>query len=556
MSPTASSESASSLLPSLRRGWWRLLLVLALTSIAATMSVAGPLDELSLDRWSKLRETERYQLNIAEKYYRDGAWKVALSEYEKFLSLHEKSDGASYAQLKWGLCQVQLRKSNTAIKDGFQSILDYWPNSPDSVTAAYLIGRTYKEMGEAKKAKKAYAKLLSDHGKDFMATLARVDLAEIAQGEGDNAECVRWWKELVFQSSRPTPEQAAPCEEASRRLAVYSFQAGAAREGIESLATTYAKPDLPYQIVYWARGPITTLVAAEETKARGEQVANEATAWLREQAPADISGENDKQLARRYWNAASELNIVAKRFDAAKETHDSIRGLFGEDDDLRTSIAAWHKAQGARDKAREIYRGFKDPILGEKMVAESYYEEQKYDQAAIAYRQLAEHDTDHAADWQGSMAWMHRLAHQFDEAVAAYRALMQSDVARINQWQFEMGHAYREAGQLKEAIATYRECENYPDNYHYMAWCHRALKEHSEAILLYREVMVGHEPSAPWALLQIGYTQEEADQKEQAIRSFQQVCRKFPKSSQASEAHAHLQNQYKITATLGGATEE
>ena len=84
----------------------------------------GPLDEMSLDRWAKLRETERYQLKIAEKYYNERNWKVALAEYEKFLTQHEASEGAPYAQLKWSLCQVQLRKLNTAIKEGFQSVID------------------------------------------------------------------------------------------------------------------------------------------------------------------------------------------------------------------------------------------------------------------------------------------------------------------------------------------------------------------------------------------------------------------------------------------------
>ena len=120
--------------------------------ITATV-LAAPLDQLPLDRWAKLREAERYQLQVAEKYYREQNWKIALAEYEKFLSLYEKSEGAPYAQLKWSQCQVQLRKLNTAIKDGFQSVVDYWPESPEALACAYYIARTYKDMAEVKKAK-------------------------------------------------------------------------------------------------------------------------------------------------------------------------------------------------------------------------------------------------------------------------------------------------------------------------------------------------------------------------------------------------------------------
>src|SRR5262245_19757690 len=146
---------------------------------------AGPLDEMSLDRWAKLREVERYQLNIAEKFWRESQWKVAADEYEKFLKLYDKSVGAPFAQLKWSMCQVNLRNLNTAIKDGFQSVIDYYPDSPEALTSALLIGRTYKNMGDLKAAKKAYEKLLKDNPKHYVAVLARADLVDIATTEKD-----------------------------------------------------------------------------------------------------------------------------------------------------------------------------------------------------------------------------------------------------------------------------------------------------------------------------------------------------------------------------------
>src|SRR4051812_47352050 len=94
-----------------------ILLAMACLLLGGARAPAGPLDEMSLDRWARLREVERYQLNVAEKYFREKQWKVAADEYEKFLKLYERSVGAPYAQLKWSLCQVNLRNLNTAIKD-------------------------------------------------------------------------------------------------------------------------------------------------------------------------------------------------------------------------------------------------------------------------------------------------------------------------------------------------------------------------------------------------------------------------------------------------------
>ena len=88
-----------------------------------------------------------------------------------------------------------------------------------------------------------------------------------------------------------------------------------------------------------------------------------------------------------------------------------------------------------------------------------------------------------------------------------------------------------------------------------MASCHRQLKEQNEAIVLYNQIKVV-DKSAPEASLQIGFTYEEAGEKEKAIRTFQLTCKRYPKTDQASKAHAHLQNKYNINVTLGGAEEE
>ena len=104
---------------------WALSAIILVALTSSTATAQHRLDEMSLERWAKLRETERYQLKIAEKYFREQNWKVASGEYEKYITLYENSEGAPYAQMKWSLAQVQLRKANTAIKDGFQSVIDY-----------------------------------------------------------------------------------------------------------------------------------------------------------------------------------------------------------------------------------------------------------------------------------------------------------------------------------------------------------------------------------------------------------------------------------------------
>lgn len=520
-----------------------------------TTAFAAPLDQLPLERWAKLREAERYQLQVAEKYYREQNWKIALAEYEKFLSLYEKSEGAPYAQLKWSQCQVQLRKLNTAIKDGFQSVVDYWPESPEAIACAYYIARTYKDMGETKKAKQAYLNVVTKHKSHLAGVLARTDLLDIARVEGDQVRQIALWRELTFDIKRD-PESAEVCANASRQLAVHYFYEGSFEEGQKALATTYNAEQLPYHAMYYARGPITELIAQPETKAKGDKVADAGVAFMKGLAPTDHASPANKAKARECWFYVADLEAAAKRSDKVPQIYDQIIKTFGVDDEILGRLAAFYKSDNRREQARQTYNQYKDAIEGQSQIAYSYREEQKWEPAIAIYRTLNSRDQKLPHRWKGEMALTYRYASKCDEAVAAYRELMQEDAEKSSQWEWEIGCTYRDFHRWQEAIKAFRDTENFPEAYKQMAACHRQLKEFKEAIGLYYQVIGSDPPSAPWALLQVGYTQEEAGDKEKAIRALQQVCAKFSKTGQASEAHAYLQDKFKINATLGGDTAE
>ncbi len=490
-----------------------------LVAVLATLAWAVKYDELALDRWAKLGEADRYQLNIAEKYYRELNWKAALSEYEKFLTLYEKSEGAPYAQLKWSICQVNLRKSNSAIKDGFQSVIDYWPDSSEAIAAGYLIGKTYKDMGETKQAKKFYGKVLAEHPDNLMALLARIDLADLARIEGDEKRRLALWNEVVYRADRKG--DAAPfCADISNQLATHHFSDGNFVEALKALATTYQEPQLPTYVHYYVRGPLAQLIAVPESKARGLKMADAAIAYIKGKIPAGPKDDGEKTQFRQDWYYVAEIEHYAGRPDLALAAYDAVLNAFGADDDTLGRKAGQLKSAGRRDEARAHYNRFQNQAEGQHQIAHSFREEQKWDQA-----------------------------------IAIYQNLVSSDAKNGNRWNWELAGTYRDAGKFKEAIGVFRLCDNFPEDLRQMAACHRRLGEAKEALVLYQQVMA-HAPSAPGALLEISRTYEEANQKEAAIKAFQQVCKRFPQSGEASAAHARLQDVYKINVTLGGAAAE
>ena len=517
---------------------------------------AARLDEMSLDSWAKLREVERYQLQIAEKYYRQKNWKVAMAEYEKFLTLYEQSEGAAYSQLKWSLCLVHLRKINTAVKDGFQSVIDYWPDSPQAVSAAYYIGKSYKDMGEIEPAKKAYQNVLSAHPKHLVAVYATVDLIDLSRIEDDLDARIRYWKRLTFDTAR-TKESQRHCIEASRQLAQHMLGTGSFSDAVEALQTTYTDDELAVNVHQFAREAIRRKGAESKTRAAAGQLADLAIGYFRDLLEANPEAAGQKDTARRYWYYMADFHAAARRDSKIPDFYKQIMDRFGNDDQTRRRLADWYKSQGRYDEARAQYAQFKNKIEGQNLTAISYRDQKQYEPAVSAFRRVIALDSENHVKWTAEIANIyHNYARKYDKAIAVYEELLKADSEHAEKWRWQIATAYRDGGKYKQAIGHYRQCTNFPSNYREMAACYRKLENYAEAIVLYSQIMGGAPRQAPWALLEIGYTQEQAGQKEKAINTFRQVCKRFPKDGHASRAHARLQSKYKINVTLGGAKDE
>ncbi len=532
-----------------------ILFALLLTSLVAAEPAAAQshaLHEMSLERWGKMREVERHQMKVAEKYFRERNWSVAADEYDKYLTLYERSDAAPHALLKWSLCQVELRHQNTAINDGFRSVIDYWPDSEDAVAAAYYVGKTLRDIGQNTKAKSALQEVVDDHAKHLAGLHAMVALAEIAAIEKDDKAKVEIWRRLTFDATR-NKRTARQCENAANQLAAHLFASGGFDEATKSLATNYQNDRLHREVVQRSGPILARLVGSSDTEAEGIQLADRLVDYLRQQEPEDISAETGKQTAKQLCYLIVGVQRTARRDQQVESMFSEIAKRFGSDDELLGQMADWYKSNDEYEKARSAYQRFADKVAGLSQIATSYRQQRRLSPAIETYAQLVAADAENKFRWQGESAWTYREFGKYDEAIAIYSELMKQDINNADRWLWETATANRDASKWKQAIGFFRQSNRFPDNYREMASCHRRLKQHSEAVILYQQIAGGHNASAPWAMLQIGYTEEEANQKEKAIAAFKKVCKLFPKDHHASRAHAHLQTKYKISVTLGGA---
>ena len=193
---------------------------------------------MPLEAFAKLREIERYQLKIAEKFYLSGDYKAAASEYEKFLTLYERSAGGPYSLLMWSHCQIKLRLVNTAVREGFKSVIDYWPESNEAILSTFMIGNCHLLQGEPKKAEKVFESVVIDYPKHYLATLAQVELLGIAATRKDQERQVELWTAIAFKTAK-TKETATHRSMASRSLAMHHFREGEFPKGVEALKTYF-----------------------------------------------------------------------------------------------------------------------------------------------------------------------------------------------------------------------------------------------------------------------------------------------------------------------------
>ena len=488
--------------------------IAALLLLTTTWALAlSDLEQIPVAAFEKMREVERYQLKIAEKHYTNKNYKVALAEYEKFMKHYEKSPGAPYDQLMWSHTMVALKKPKTAMREGFQSVIDYWPESHAATIAAYCIGDSYRKMGEVKSAQKAFEFVIREYPETQLSLRSKLDLLHYAKLHQDEDKIFEILKDLTFKVKRTDGTRSA-CVNACHELATIHFYAQRYEDGRKALATSYKDKKLRDTVFQMTVKTMQHLLKNAKTKSDALKLGDQLLAGLRRD-----SVENPDAAKGLLYSACNIHGMLGRPSDIWR-LYTEIGDRWGKDDGLLGKMAAWYKSRDKRDDARRLYGQFENVVVGQENIAAMYKEEGK-----------------------------------FREAIAVYLKLLDINGDNVAGYQWAIGGCHESMKEWKKAISMYRQIDDFPKTHFAMASCHRRLREQKEAIVLYNQCKV-NDKAAPRASLEIGFTYEEAKEAKNAIRTFQLTCKRYPKSNYAARAHAHLQNKYNINVTLGGAEDE
>ena len=183
-----------------------------------------------------------------------------------------------------------------------------------------------------------------------------------------------------------------------------------------------------------------------------------------------------------------------------------------------------------------------------------YRDCEKPEQAIEIYTYIASIDQENKGKWFQKIAETWQGVGEYKKAIGSWRKVIAS-TGEANHYK-TIGYCYEKLKDIPKAIQSYRLSDDFPWAYFKMGDLHRDHKQWKEALVLYNQARSHGDSNAQNALWRIGDTYERSSRREQAIRSYQSICKLYPKSGIASRAHAHLQNKYKINITLGGAKEE
>ena len=552
-------------------------------------------EQLRFDVAKELRQTEKYQLIIAQRFFAKGEYQAAMAEFEKFLTLYERSDAAPYAQIMWSHCLVRMRKVNTAIRDGYQSVIDYWPESPEAALAAYLIGNSYKAIGEVNNAIKAYERVREEYPEKHVRILALWDMLDIAKVHSDDKLKLKILRELTFDIKRNKSNDYFLAT-AALELCDYYFYRGEATPGLEALQEQKnahrmirSYRGVVHQADERARQAIGHLRKDKKTIPASEKLADAVIKFIRGQVPEDVEAKGGKDRARDHFYRIASLHSSVARDEEVLKTYNSLSGLIGMDDGIRGKIASWHLRKERKKEAISTYEKFTKKIDGLAAIAGIHAKDKDPDKAKTVYGKIIELDKENEPKWAGECAGVYAVCKMPEKAVEIYNYITSIDPDNKGTWMEKIALTWQEAGKyelaiegwrnaiastgkashnwnigdcyvslkdIPKAIQSYRLSDNFPSAYFRMADLQRDQKKYNEALVLYNQAKSYGDNHAQVALWRIGETYERASKRENAIKSYQSICKLYPKSSYASRAHAHLQNKYKINITLGGAKEE
>ena len=474
-----------------------------------------PYGKIDLQRYGRLREAERYQIDVAGRLFKQEKWRSALAEYEKFIKLHIKSVGAPYAQLRIAQCYEFRKLVNRAVEE-YTAVVQYFPKAPEAPIAVFCIGRCLEGSGDFEPAIGQYGKVVADYPKATIAGDALWAGADLAQRKGQLETAIEFRKRIVADYPKAKRRREA-AEWLTRHYLVTGKNIPAARDFIRAVRS---EVDGEMYMAHQIHSHAYSLYRNKDTRKDAPAVMDGAIALFegvyRQWPESRQAREASRYVIRSHWYSGRLKEGVAAGEEHAKR--------FEDDDGGRQWTGRILEQMDKWNEARLWYLRYKNRAGGAMEAAASYSRQRKYKEAHAAYMAVVQQYPDHAKRALYNLGYMHQ-------------------------------HYSRD---YAKAVNAYRHSEYSPPSYLFeMAECFRRWKKYDESIGIYRQIrgfFPAHAPEAMWRQAHVHEQRRKKGDELKAVTLLKKLCDEYPRTGQASRAHHRLESKYKISYTGGGLT--
>ena len=502
-----------------RRAWvpGAALLVVALAAAAPARAQYGWSWGLDAARYKKLNMFQRKSLEKANKLFRDGKYRVAAKEYEKFNLEFPDTQVLSHVMFMMARGQHLSRDRHTAIKS-YQEVLDYFGDEvDDAAPAIYWMANAHFENGDMRKGLETYQKMVEDERYQThpLAAGALRTLADNHWKNGKYALAVRWWKQTVRDFAKTNPGEAGR----ARGMVVAWYLNARNYKGFEKWYMDADRAeDAPYRkgVTQYVIGMVNGLngYPVMEGQRTDEEHRREDRKILYDYVRANRKWwkktKDDWGWWMTQWRLAGAIGNTTDAEEALSELVKLIKLI--KDDRVRDGKWRWFIGLMFAEKnwgRATICIGYITDRMTKEWTIKDFYQAQE--KMLMVEKQLIK---------------IEKIGHGTEHEKRA-----------VN----ERAGLYQGMGRYKEAITLYHQISDPPRTLYRISECYWGLKEMEKTLttLVTIENMFPPEgPNAAW--LRTGYLKS-AGEKKRAVAEAARILKVYKESSQSAAAHDLLE---------------
>lgn len=524
-----------------------LILLMAAAAFPAALRAQNYWRVINEERYKRMSQFERVQYDKALDLLNRRQYRAAASEFERFLLQYKESDVLPYMVFMHAYALHQAKDRNRAISI-YNEVLDFYPGEIEAAAPAlYYRGVAQFENGDYTKGMKTMKQLLDDedYGKEPVAASASLQLVRNHWKNKEPDKAVQYLKQ-IFSTHRGT--EAA--DKAKNYFMASCLATGAVQEYTNWYLYTYQDEALDKKIspsdfrvnmanaLYdlladrsWQYFSNENLLAYRGGR-KGPDPHREMWTYLQD-------SRRHYEKAGRMWDYYSRvLRLLAThRFlsNAAYEkmVSDAVNTILKEPDPKN-------------DKGRQQKRL--------ESLVEILFRGGRWEHGGFVNRKISD---------EKKRAWnefrVKEGLHQWDDALKALELIsskFSADPAMVTRATWSKAYILRDRkGDFDGAIKAFRATGEPPRSLLEIAEAQKRKKDHKAVIQTYLEVENSFPDYGAHAAMCRSDYYNRIGEKKKSIAEARRILKVYPKSSQSSWAHQHLESMG-VEDTGGGIADE